>query len=214
MPNSCCKLIHQEGELLSSGQGGGVRGLELTSSHRHTKMTAIYRETIDKNNQKMGRKGIKDLLMSFYLSPNYGGGNEDNVDLLQIVPCMHCYTPCPQPCSRPPPTHASAGDSWTLTGKSGVSPLWGHCSFLLGPGAFQEPISQSCVRSGSSILQEGLCHTQVDCTQSPWPCGSPLLTCTSTGDTQTQFCLRLCGVSGSSCIQVLSPLSISGGNGV
>ena len=24
-----------------------------------------------------------------------------------------------QPCSRPPPTHASAGDSWTLTGKSG-----------------------------------------------------------------------------------------------
>ena len=39
-----------------------VRGLELTSSHRHTKMTAIYRETIDKNNQKMGRKGIKDLL--------------------------------------------------------------------------------------------------------------------------------------------------------
>ena len=25
----------------------------------------------------------------------------------------------PQPCSRPPPTHASAGDSWTLPGKSG-----------------------------------------------------------------------------------------------
>ena len=24
----------------------------------------------------------------------------------------------PQPCSRPPLTHASAGDSWTLTGKS------------------------------------------------------------------------------------------------
>ena len=54
--------IHQEGELLRSGQGGGVRGLELISSHRHTKMTAIYRETIDMKNQKMGRKGIKDLL--------------------------------------------------------------------------------------------------------------------------------------------------------
>ena len=26
---------------------------------------------------------------------------------------------CPQPCSRPPPTHASAGDSWTVKGKSG-----------------------------------------------------------------------------------------------
>ena len=33
--------------------------------------------------------------------------------------------------------------------------------------------------------------------QSPCPCGSPLLTCTSSGDTQIQFCLSLCGVSGS-----------------
>ena len=32
---------------------------------------------------------------------------------------MHCYTQCPQPCSRPPRSHASAGDSWTLTGKPG-----------------------------------------------------------------------------------------------
>jgi len=28
----------------------------------------------------------------FDLKPNYGGGNEDNGDLLQKVPCMHCYT--------------------------------------------------------------------------------------------------------------------------
>ena len=55
----------------------------------------------------------------FDLRPNYGGGTEDNGDLLQKVPCTHCYTQCPQPCSRPPPIHASAGDSWTLTGKSG-----------------------------------------------------------------------------------------------
>ena len=40
--------------------------------------------------------------------------------------------------------------------------------------------------------------------QSSCPCSSPLLTCTSTGDTQTQFCLRLCGVSGSWCTQGLS----------
>ena len=52
-----------------------------------------------------------------------------------------------------------------------------------------------------NLLQEGLCHTQVCCTQSPCPCGSPLLTRTSTGDTQTQFCLSLCGVSGSWCAQ-------------
>ena len=35
------------------------------------------------------------------------------------------------------------------------------------------------------ILQEGSCHTQVCCTQSPCPCGRPLLTHTSTGNTQT-----------------------------
>ena len=45
--------------------------------------------------------------------------NEDNGDLLQKVPCSHCYTQCLQPCSRPVPTHISAGDSWTLSGKSG-----------------------------------------------------------------------------------------------
>ena len=51
--------------------------------------------------------------------PNYGGGSEDNGDFLQKVPGTHCCTQYPQPCSRPPPTHASARHSWTLTGKSG-----------------------------------------------------------------------------------------------
>ena len=51
------------------------------------------------------------------------------------------------------------------------------------------------------LLQEGLCHTQVCCTQSPFPCSGPLLTRTSSGDAQTQFCLSLCGVSGSWCTQ-------------
>ena len=40
------------------------------------------------------------------------------------------------------------------------------------------------------LLQEVFCHTQVCCTQNPYPCGSLLLTCTSTGDTHTQFCLK------------------------
>ena len=62
------------------------------------------------------------------------------------------------------------------------------------------------------LLQEGLCHTQVCCTQSPCLCVSPLLTHTSTGDAQTQFCLSLCGVSGSWCAQgffwaLLEPLA-------
>ena len=60
----------------------------------------------------------------FDLRPNYGGGNEDNVDILQKVPCRHCYTQCPQPCSKPPPTHSSARDSWTLMGKSGSISCW------------------------------------------------------------------------------------------
>ena len=64
------------------------------------------------------RRGCVPYLL-LDLRPNYDGGNEDNGDLLQNVPCMHCYTQCPQPCSRPPLTHASARDSWTLTGKSG-----------------------------------------------------------------------------------------------
>ena len=49
----------------------------------------------------------------------------------------------------------------------------------------------------------GFCHTQVCCPQSPCPRGSPLPTCTSTGDIQKQFCLSLCGVSGSWCTQGL-----------
>ena len=67
-----------------------------------------------------------------YLRPNYGKCNEDNVDLLQMVPCRHCYTQCPGPCSRPWLTHASTRDSWTHTGKSG-SVFWG--SLLLSPGS-------------------------------------------------------------------------------
>ena len=51
--------------------------------------------------------------------PNYAGGDEDDGDLLQKISCMNFYTQCPQSCSRPPLTHASTGDSWTVTGKSG-----------------------------------------------------------------------------------------------
>ena len=61
-----------------------------------------------------------------------------------------------------------------------------------------------CGGVNGNLLQEGLCHIQVYCTQSPRPCGSPLLTHTSTRDTQTQFWLSLCGVSGSWCAQGLS----------
>ena len=64
-------------------------------------------------------------------------------------------------------------------GQVSVSLLWGLCSFLLGSGAHKvlfvpskSLFPQSCVSSGSSmvglmsnLLQEGLCHTQVCCTE-------------------------------------------------
>ena len=54
-----------------------------------------------------------------------------------------------------------------------------------------------------NLLPEGLCHTQVCCTQRPCPCGRPLLTCIFAGDTQTQFWLSLCRVSRSRYTQGL-----------
>ena len=130
---------------------------------------------------------------------------------------MHCYTQCPQTCSRPLPTHASPGDSWILTGKSesvscGVSApfSWSWCAqgsvWALQTRIYFPVLCkfwQLCGGVNGNLLQEGLCHTQVCCTQSPCPCGSPLLTCTSTEDAQTQFYLSLCGVPGSWCAQGL-----------
>ena len=55
-----------------------------------------------------------------YLGLNYGRGNKDNGDLHQKIPCMYCYNQCPQPCSRLLPTHISARDFQTSTGKSGT----------------------------------------------------------------------------------------------
>ena len=145
----------------------------------------------------------------FDLRPNYSGGNEDNGDLLQQVPCRHRCTQCPQPCSRPPPTVPpleTPGHSRASLGESLVG------SLLLCPGsscaqgsvcALQESVSPVLWKFwwlyggvNGDLLQESLCHTQVCCTQSPCSRSSPLLTCTSSGDTQTQFCLSLCGVSG------------------
>ena len=149
------------------------------------------------------------FLPVIYLGPNYRGGNEDNGDLLQKIPYIHCYTECPQHCSRPLQTHASAGDSRTLMGKSGSVPCGVtasfsralvHIRFCLCPPRVCFPVlCQFWWFYGGvndDLLQEGLCHTQVYCTQNPCPCCSPLLTHTSSSDTQTQFCLSLCGDPG------------------
>ena len=107
--------------------------------------------------------------------------------------------------SDPAAGHHQYTPSLDTHGQVWVSLLWGHCSFLLGPGA-QGSVStlqgsvppvlckfwQLYGGANGDLLQEGLCHTQVCCTQSSCPCDGPLLTCTSTGDIQTQFWLSLC----------------------
>ena len=135
-------------------------------------------------------------------------------------PPTHYYTQCPDPATghrRPTPPLETPGHTWASLGQS----LWGHCSFLLGPGAqvsvcalLESVSSVLCKLWGlyggvnGDLLLEGLWHTQVCCTQSPCPCSRPLLTCTFIGDAQTQFCLSLCGVSGSWCAQGLFEPSV------
>ena len=102
----------------------------------------------------------------------------------------------PRPCSRPLPTTPppdTPGQVWGTL-------FWGHGSFLLGTGAQGSVCAlpecfpvlgklwQLYVGVNDNLIQEGLCHTQVCCTQSPCPCGRPLLTRISSGDTETQFC--------------------------
>ena len=125
----------------------------------------------------------------------------------------------------PMPLLETPGHSQASLGQSPVG------SLLLSPGswciqgsvcALQEPVSQSHVSSGGSMVKimvmsskRGLCHTPVCCTRSPCPCGSPLLTCTSTGDAQTLFCLSLLGSLSPGGHKVCSsPLSVSGRYGV
>ena len=101
-------------------------------------------------------------------------------------------TQCPRPCSRPLLTHTSAGDSWTLTGKSEAvsSPgCWCTQGFVC---ALQESVSlvlctfwQIYGGINGDLLEEGLCQNQVCYTQSPSPCFRPLPTLTFVGDTQT-----------------------------
>ena len=94
----------------------------------------------------------------FDLRPNYGGGNEDNGDLLQKVLFRHCLTQCPQACSGPPLTHTSTRLLNTHR-KLWVSLWWGHWSFLLGPSVHKilfvsskSWFHQSYVSCGSSMV--------------------------------------------------------------
>ena len=109
----------------------------------------------------------------------------------------HWPTP---PLEIPGPSQASLGQS-LLGVPAPFSWALVHTRFSLCPPRVYFPVLckfwQLYGGVNGDLLQEGLCHTQVCCTKSPCPCISPLLTCTSTGYAQTQFCLSLCGVPGS-----------------
>ena len=104
----------------------------------------------------------------------------------------HCQpTPLPET-----PGHSRSRLGQSLVGSQILSPgSWCIQGFVC---ALQESVSPVLCRFwwlygevNGNPLKEGLCHTQVYCTQSTCPSSSPLLTRTSTRDTQTQFWLRL-----------------------
>ena len=169
---------------------------------------------------------VPSLLLD--LRPNHSGGDEDNGDLLQKVPCTHCCTQCPQSCSRPPLTHASTRDSWTPMGMSGpvscgVTALFYwvlvHTRFCLCPSRVCFPVLCKfwglCGGVNGDLLPEGLCHTQVCCTQSfspaagrCWPVPAQETLRHSSGSVSV-------GSLGPGAHKVcLSPPNVSGGYGV
>ena len=105
----------------------------------------------------------------------------------------HCWsTPLPET-----PRHSQACLGQFPVGSLLLSPgSWCAQGFIC---ALQESVSPVLCKFwwfyggvNGDLFHEGLCHTQVCCTQSP--CGRLLLICTSTRDTQTQFWLSLCGL--------------------
>ena len=79
------------------------------------------------------RQGCVPSLL-FDLRPNYGGGDEDNGDLLQKVhdALLHSVPPTLQQATANPRLRQRLQDT---PGQVWGSLLWGHSSFLLGPGA-------------------------------------------------------------------------------
>ena len=146
---------------------------------------------------------------------------------LQKVLCRHCYTQCPRPCSSPPLNLSSTRDSWTHIGKSGSVScgVTAPFSWVLVPKRFCLCSPRVCFPVlhkfwqlyggvNDNLLQEGLCYTQVCCTQSVCPCGSPLLTCTSTGNAQSSVSVSVRSLGPGMHKVCLSPLSISARKGI
>ena len=146
--------------------------------------------------------GLCSLLV-IYLGPNYGGGNENNGDLLlhSVPPTLQQATANPHLCRRLLDTCRQVWVSLLCVCGGVTAPFsWilVHTRFCLCPPRVCSPVLckfwQLYGGVNGSLLQDGLCHTQGSCTQSPCPCGSPLLTRTPAGDTQTVLAQSLWGL--------------------
>ena len=134
-----------------------------------------------------------------------------HVLLWSLTPTMQQVTINPRLHQRLPDTHrqiscgVTVPFSWVLV----------HKVLLCPPRVYLPVLSkfwQLCGGVNGDLLQEDLSHTH---TQSTCPCGRLLSTCTSTGDPQTQSISVSVESLGPGAHKVcLSPLSISGRNGV
>ena len=120
---------------------------------------------------------------------------------------------------NPAAGHLNPRLPWKLLGTTHwqlqISLLWGHCPFLLGPGAHkflfvpsQSLFPQSCVSSGSSMAGLMTTSKRADAIPRSVAPGAPAPEAGHcrpgpSGDTHTQFWLGFCRVSGSWCTQGL-----------
>ena len=116
------------GETDGDGRWGG---LSLVSMCKAILCKSLIQFSVD------GQGCVPSLL--FDLRPNYSGGNEDNGDLIQKVPCMHCQgLPWPTPLSETP-GHSQASLGQSLVGSLLLSPgSWCKQGFVY---ALQESVS-------------------------------------------------------------------------
>ena len=125
-----------------------------------------------------GRGCVPSLL--FDLTPNYGGGNEDNGDLLQKSHARAAVLSAPNPaaghCLLTPlletPEHSRASLGQSLVGSLLLSPgSWCTQGFVC---ALQESVSPILCKlwwfyggANGDVLQEGLCHTPSTAPRAP-----------------------------------------------